>query len=139
MVNCPLCDAVIDVDEEELDEGDSLLCEECGANLNVSGVGPLELSKDTGKDEDDEDDEDEDEDLDEDAERCTGAHDGGGGPDSLRGTARAKQDPGRTARRGEFQGRTRAGGRPRRPTVCGSRGAVEGHAHLAGAVVHHAD
>ena len=73
MVNCPLCDAVIDVDEEELDEGDSLLCEECGANLNVSGVSPLELSKDLD-DEDDEDDEDlddedeEDEDEDEDDE-----------------------------------------------------------------------
>ena len=66
MVNCPLCDAVIDVDEEELDEGDPLLCEECGANLNVSGVHPLELSKDAGKDDDDEDDEDEDEDPDED-------------------------------------------------------------------------
>ena len=46
MVNCPLCDAVIDVDEEELDEGDSLICEECGANLNVSGVSPLELVPD---------------------------------------------------------------------------------------------
>jgi alpha-aminoadipate/glutamate carrier protein LysW len=67
MVNCPLCDAVIDVDEDELDEGDSLLCEECGANLNVSGVSPLELSKDAGEEEEeddeelDEDDEDEDE------------------------------------------------------------------------------
>ena len=76
MVNCPLCDAVIDVDEEELDEGDSLLCEECGATLNVSGVSPLELSKDAGEDdeededelddEDDEDEEDEEEDEDED-------------------------------------------------------------------------
>ena len=28
MVNCPLCDAAIDVDEEELDEGDVLICEE---------------------------------------------------------------------------------------------------------------
>ena len=46
MVNCPLCDAVIDVDEDELDEGDSLICEECGANLNVSGVSPLELVSD---------------------------------------------------------------------------------------------
>ena len=63
MVNCPLCDAVIDVDEEELDEGDSLICEECGANLNVSGVSPLELVPD-GVDEDD--DEDLDDDLDED-------------------------------------------------------------------------
>lgn len=58
MVNCPMCDAVIDVDEEELDEGDSLICEECGANLSVSGVSPLELSA-----QDDDDDEDEDEDF----------------------------------------------------------------------------
>jgi alpha-aminoadipate carrier protein LysW len=65
MVNCPLCDAVIDVDEEELDEGDSLICEECGANLNVSGVSPLELVPD-GVDEEDE--EDLDDDLDEDDE-----------------------------------------------------------------------
>ena len=63
MVNCPLCNAAIDVDEEELDEGDSLICEECGANLNVSGVSPLELSPDAVDDDDDDDDED-DEDLD---------------------------------------------------------------------------
>jgi alpha-aminoadipate carrier protein LysW len=76
MVNCPLCDAVIDVDEEELDEGDSLVCEECGANLNVSGVSPLELVSDAADDEedledddlddDDEDDEEEEDDEDED-------------------------------------------------------------------------
>jgi alpha-aminoadipate carrier protein LysW len=65
MVNCPLCDAVIDVDEEELDEGDSLICEECGANLNVSGVSPLELVPDSA---DDEDADDLDDDLDEDDE-----------------------------------------------------------------------
>ena len=67
MVNCPLCNAVIDVDEEELDEGDSLLCEECGSTLNVSGVSPLEISPDTEEDEDDEDF-DEDDDLDEEDE-----------------------------------------------------------------------
>ena len=71
MVNCPLCNAAIDVDEEELDEGDSLICEECGANLNVSGVSPLELSPDAVDDDDDDDDEDDedlDPDLDEDEE-----------------------------------------------------------------------
>jgi len=76
MVNCPLCDAVIDVDEEELDEGDSLICEECGANLNVSGVSPLELVSDGADDEEDDlddddlddDDDDEDDDEDEDDE-----------------------------------------------------------------------
>lgn len=60
MVNCPLCDAVIDVDEEELDEGDPLICEECGANLSVSGTSPLELTPE----EEDDDDEDDDDDLD---------------------------------------------------------------------------
>jgi lysine biosynthesis protein LysW len=62
MINCPMCDAAIDVDEEDLDEGDALTCEECGANLNVSGVSPLELAPE----DDDEDDVDEDDDLDED-------------------------------------------------------------------------
>ena len=60
MIHCPLCNAEIDVDEEELDEGDSLICEECGANLNVSGVSPLELTPDSDDDDDDDDDDDED-------------------------------------------------------------------------------
>lgn len=73
MVNCPMCDAVIDVDEEELDEGDSLICEDCGANLSVSSVSPLELTPDKEDEEDedddfDEDDDDFDEDDDEDAD-----------------------------------------------------------------------
>jgi alpha-aminoadipate carrier protein LysW len=66
MINCPMCDAAIDVDEEELDEGDALTCEECGANLNVSGVSPLELAPE--EDDDEDDDFDEDEDLDDDDE-----------------------------------------------------------------------
>jgi lysine biosynthesis protein LysW len=65
MVNCPLCDAVIDVDEEELDEGDPLICEECGANLTVSGVSPLELASEKEVDDDD-DDLDDDDDFDDD-------------------------------------------------------------------------
>jgi alpha-aminoadipate/glutamate carrier protein LysW len=67
MIHCPLCNAEIDVDEEELDEGDSLICEECGANLDVSGVSPLELTPDSDDDDDDDDDEDGDpDDYDED-------------------------------------------------------------------------
>ena len=70
MVNCPLCDAVIDADEEELDVGDALLCEECGANLHVGSMDPLELTpeKDDDEDEEDLDDEDLDDDDDEDEE-----------------------------------------------------------------------
>lgn len=71
MVNCPLCDAVMDVDEEELDEGDALICEECGANLTVGSTSPLELVSESDDDEDfdeDEEDEDFDDDYDEDDE-----------------------------------------------------------------------
>jgi alpha-aminoadipate carrier protein LysW len=66
MVNCPLCDAAMDVDEEELDEGDALICEECGANLHVSGTSPLEITPAKDDDVDDEDEDDLDDDFDED-------------------------------------------------------------------------
>ena len=69
---CPVCDAVIDLDEDEIDEGDSISCDECGADLRVAGVDPLELESldDEEEDEDpadfDEDDEEEDEEEEED-------------------------------------------------------------------------
>ena len=63
MVNCPSCDAAIDVEEEDLDEGDELTCEECGVTLSVLGVDPIELEP---AEEEDEDEEDEDFDFDED-------------------------------------------------------------------------
>ena len=66
MINCPLCATAIDVDEEELDEGDSLICEDCGANLNVTGVSPLELTPDADDDDDDDDEDGESDDYDED-------------------------------------------------------------------------
>lgn len=66
MVNCPRCDAVIDVDEDELDEGDPLACDECGASLNVSGTSPLELTAEDEIDKDDDDEEDDDDDFEDD-------------------------------------------------------------------------
>jgi|SRR5580658_4654218 alpha-aminoadipate carrier protein LysW len=66
MVTCPLCNEALDVDEEELDEGDPLTCEQCGASLTVSGLAPLELSPDDDEDEEDPEDEEYDEDYDED-------------------------------------------------------------------------
>lgn len=60
MVACPKCDAPIDVEEEELDEGDVLSCDECGASLTVASVNPVELES-----EEEEEDEDEDFDYDE--------------------------------------------------------------------------
>jgi alpha-aminoadipate carrier protein LysW len=64
MLNCPQCNSGIDVDEDELDEGDSLICEDCGANLNVTGVSPLELSPGDDEDEDEDEDDEDDDDFD---------------------------------------------------------------------------
>jgi len=56
MVTCPVCDGTIDVDEEDVDEGDSLSCDECGADLKVVGTDPLELeSAEELEEEEDED------------------------------------------------------------------------------------
>ena len=66
MVTCPMCDAVLDVEEEELDEGDELTCEECGETLAVKSKQPLEMeSAEEADDDEDEDDDDFDEDGDE--------------------------------------------------------------------------
>ncbi len=66
MATCPVCDAAIDVDEDEVDEGDSLTCDECGADLRVTGLDPIELE--SLEDEDEDEEEDEAADLDEDEE-----------------------------------------------------------------------
>jgi alpha-aminoadipate/glutamate carrier protein LysW len=43
MISCAACDAEIDVDEDELDEGDTVTCDECGSDMRVVSVDPLEL------------------------------------------------------------------------------------------------
>lgn len=69
MVICPECDSEIDVDESEVDEGESISCDECGAELKVIGTNPLELELADEVDEDDEDDDDfDDEDEEEEEE-----------------------------------------------------------------------
>ena len=67
MVKCPLCNAALDFDEEELDEGDELTCEECGEMIRVSSKDPLELEgvDDDDEDEDEDDDDDDDDDYEE--------------------------------------------------------------------------
>ena len=56
MVKCPVCDGAIDIDEEDVDEGDTISCDECGADLRVVGTDPLEMeSADDLEDEDEED------------------------------------------------------------------------------------
>lgn len=55
MVPCPLCDSQLDIDEQELDEDDIIVCEECGSELRVVGLDPLELEEVEEEDEEEED------------------------------------------------------------------------------------
>ncbi len=68
MISCPKCDAAIDVEEEDLDEGDLLSCDECGASLTVTSVNPVELGSEDDADEDEEDYDFEEDDEDEEEE-----------------------------------------------------------------------
>jgi alpha-aminoadipate/glutamate carrier protein LysW len=68
MVSCPQCDAAIDVEEEDLDEGDVLSCDECGASLTVASLNPVELETEDKDDKDDDDYDYDEEDEEEDEE-----------------------------------------------------------------------
>ena len=65
MVTCPVCEGAIDVDEEDIDEGDTISCDECGADLKVLGTDPLELESVDDLDEDEEEGDDDDDFLEE--------------------------------------------------------------------------
>ena len=70
MVTCPVCEGAIDVDEEDVDEGDTISCDECGADLRVVGTDPLEVesAEELEEEEEDEDSFVEDEEEEEDEE-----------------------------------------------------------------------
>lgn len=60
MANCPECDAEVHVDED-IEKGDIIECDDCGATLEVVGLDPVELDV-ASEDEDEEyfdDDDDE--------------------------------------------------------------------------------
>lgn len=63
MTSCPECENALDVELDEVEEGDVIACEECGTEYEVVGVEPLELARvDGGLDADDEPFEEEEED-----------------------------------------------------------------------------
>jgi alpha-aminoadipate/glutamate carrier protein LysW len=43
MVLCPECENNLDVEEEEVDEGEVISCPECGTDFEVVTTSPLEL------------------------------------------------------------------------------------------------
>jgi alpha-aminoadipate/glutamate carrier protein LysW len=62
MPSCPECESELDIEVDEVEEGDIVACEECGTEFEVVGVEPLELVRV------EEDLEEEDEPLEEDEE-----------------------------------------------------------------------
>jgi alpha-aminoadipate/glutamate carrier protein LysW len=63
MVNCPDCETDLDIDEDEVEEGEVVSCPECGSDFEVITVNPIELKAvdDEEYDEDEEEEEDEEE------------------------------------------------------------------------------
>ncbi|MGA7857473.1 MAG: hypothetical protein WCA11_06085 [Terracidiphilus sp.] len=56
MTNCAECENELDIEMDEVEEGDVVICDECGTEYEIVGVDPLELTR-VGEDPDDEDDE----------------------------------------------------------------------------------
>jgi alpha-aminoadipate/glutamate carrier protein LysW len=60
VIRCPECSAEIDVDEDEVEEGEILSCPECESELEVSQTHPVHLnviSDDLDEEEDEEEEE----------------------------------------------------------------------------------
>lgn len=56
MAVCPECESVLDFDEDDVEEGDVVVCDECGTEYEVVATDPLELSQrgEVGYEEEDE-------------------------------------------------------------------------------------
>jgi lysine biosynthesis protein LysW len=60
VTKCPECDAEIDLDEDEVEEGEILGCPECDAELEVTQTHPVHVIV-ISEEEDDEEEEEEEE------------------------------------------------------------------------------
>ena len=65
MILCPECETDLDLDEDELEEGDVVSCTECGSEFEVVTVEPLDLARISEDEDEEEEDDDDDEDDDE--------------------------------------------------------------------------
>ena len=62
---CPECDTPLNIDVDDIEEGETVTCDECGAELEIVSVEPLEIALVDAEGYDDEDlsrDNDEEED-----------------------------------------------------------------------------
>ncbi len=60
MVLCPECESDLDIEEEEIDEGEIVSCPECGTDFEIISTNPLDL-RPVEEEEEEEDEEAEDE------------------------------------------------------------------------------
>jgi alpha-aminoadipate carrier protein LysW len=60
MVFCPECESDLDIEEEEIDEGEIVSCPECGSDFEVITINPLELRPVGEEEEEEEEQESED-------------------------------------------------------------------------------
>jgi alpha-aminoadipate/glutamate carrier protein LysW len=51
MPSCPECENELDIEQDEVEEGDVISCEECGTEFEVVSVEPLELARVDGEEE----------------------------------------------------------------------------------------
>jgi alpha-aminoadipate/glutamate carrier protein LysW len=64
MVYCPECESDLDIEEDEVDEGEVVSCPECGTDFEIVTINPLELKPvEEEEDEEEEDEETEDGDV----------------------------------------------------------------------------
>jgi alpha-aminoadipate/glutamate carrier protein LysW len=42
---CPECETALDIDEDEVDEGDVVVCDECGTEYEIVTTDPLEITR----------------------------------------------------------------------------------------------
>ncbi len=56
MATCPDCDSLLDIDTDEVEEGETITCDECGTELEIVSADPLELAPVEEEGYDDEDD-----------------------------------------------------------------------------------
>jgi alpha-aminoadipate/glutamate carrier protein LysW len=69
VVHCPKCGVEIDLDEDEVEEGEIITCVECEAEMEIVQTHPVSLnviSEDDDEEDDDADDDDGDDDDDDD-------------------------------------------------------------------------
>ncbi len=53
---CPECDNPLDIDTDEVEEGETVTCDECGTELEIVSTEPLQLTPVDADGYDDEDD-----------------------------------------------------------------------------------